>query len=696
MKADAIQLMADLIGTNKVLFRIPVYQRNYDWDQANCNRLLDDIKDIIDTGYKHFLGTICYMSTNGNDFVLKDYVIIDGQQRLTTIMILLKALYDISEKENENSTMQDVDDYLRNRNCNEEFKIKLKPVKTDNEQFISLLGNKELNKEGHIYSNYTICRKRIEQWVASGITTGQIMKALHKLEIVGISLKEGEDDPQIIFESINSTGLALSNADLIRNFLLMSDHDQEALYENYWLPMEKNLKKETDYSNLNLFFSHYITFKTNMPVNDKKLYQAFTSFYKEGNYSHESILKELKGYSDIYKVFIDGKSELYTSKTLWALRGLKQLKQTTCYPFLLHIFNDYKQSLIDSDILEKTVVFIHAYLLRRSVCGVPTNTLRGLFTYLYSRIFKVNNNKNKYYESINKFLYTVTSRDIMPSNPEFKNALERNNIYGNTALCRFLLTDIENGDNKEVIQAENLTIEHIMPQSLTMEWRKLFQDSEHETYLHTLGNLSVTGYNSELSNKTFAEKCEIIKQHSKAVILNKDILDKDVWNVDAIRKRAHRLAKIVIDRYSIPKIDDPTIEFEYVSKITLNQDYRDVTSKKLVSFYFEGETYRQNSYALMLLDMVKLLDEKNPSILKTLASEDYSFTERSHNPHITLIKDKQRRPWEIRDGIFIESNLSSSSIVHFISSLLDEYSVNKNDFFMSVVSEELGDDEDEY
>ena len=695
MKADVLKLMADLMNANKVLFRIPVYQRNYDWSDGDVNRLLSDIKAIIDTGDKHFLGTICYMATSGNDFVLHDYVVIDGQQRLTTMTILLKALYDAAETVDDRSTMEDINDYLLNRNCAEDYKIKLKPVKTDRDQFTALLEGKEMENGGNIFHNYSLCQKHIEKWMNAGITPAAIMKALYKLEIVGISLKEGEDDPQVIFESINSTGLALSNADLIRNFLLMSDQKQEKLYEDYWLPIETNLRRGTDYSNLNLFFTHYITLKTGMPVNERKLYQSFTAYYKENGYTHEKILKELKDLSDIYKVFVDGKGDHYSQTTIKALRGLKQMKQTTCYPFLLRVFDDYEKKVIDSATLEKIMILIHTYLVRRGVCGIPTNSLRGLFTYLYSRVFKVPSNKDKYYEAINKFLFTLTSRDVMPSDQEFRNALLNNNLYGNLSLCRFLLTDIENGDGKEVIKAENLTIEHIMPQTMTREWRLHITDEEHEVYLHTLGNLSVTGYNSEMSNKTFAEKKAIIETHSKAVVLNKDVLDKEIWTADCIKRRARRLAKIAMERYTVDRVDDPSIEFEYVTKVTLDDDYNTVTNKKLVSFTLDGENYRQNRYALMLFDIIKMLDEKDPKRLEELARSNYSFNADKKHAHLSLDSSAQRWPWEVRDGIFMEANLSASGIMHFIDCLFEEYEISKDRFFINIMAEAPAEDEGE-
>ena len=690
MKADTLQLLGDLIGSNKVLFRIPVYQRNYDWSESNCVRLLEDIRSIIDSGEKHFLGTIVYMANDGNDFVLHDYTIIDGQQRLTTTMIILKALYEKAKLLGDQSTIDDINDYLKNRNCSEDYKIKLKPINSDNEQFLALLNDQHdiLNKEGHIYLNYERSKKYIDKWVDNGITPKQIMKALEKLEIVGIALKQGEDDPQIIFESINSTGLELSNSDLIRNFLLMSDEDQENLYYSYWLPIENNLKKNTDYSDLNMFFMQYIILKTKNPVNERRLYDSFVRLFKDNGYTHKSCLTELKYYSDIYKAFIDNNSTRYSQKVMRCLKSLKQLKQTTCYPFLLQVFDDYEHESIDEKALEKTVSFILSYLIRRTVCGVPSNSLRGLFTYLYSRVFKVKSNKKKYYESINKFLATVSSRDATPSDSEFKNALLTSNMYANTALCKFLMMDIENGDGKEVLKADNLTIEHIMPQTLTMEWSKNISEEEHEQYLHVLGNLSVTGYNSELSNKSFTEKKQIIKEYSKAVVLNSDVWDKDSWTIDDIKNRGKRLSSVVMQRYSIERINDDSIEFEYLKKVLLSDDLKSVTKKRLVSFYFDGSIYRQNIYASMLYDVIRLCDEKKPGLLEELAKSDWSFNDSYKHAHISYDDSKMRWPWEVKDGIYMEANISAHSIMRFIKALIRSYEFDENIFYASIVDED--------
>lgn len=688
MDAHKLWMLRDFIGTNKVLFRIPVYQRNYDWSESNCNRLLDDIYTIMESGEKHFLGTIVFMAARSGGFTLQEYVIIDGQQRLTTLMLILKALSVVAEEHGDDCYHEIEESYLHNKYCEEEFKVKLKPIKSNSDQFLLLLSGKldDMDEETHIFQNYMLCKKRFEKWAEQGMLPSVILDALTKLEIVEIVLTKGEDDPQVIFESINSTGLELSNADLIRNFLLMNADDQEKLYEDYWLPIEKLLRKKMDYSNLDDFFSHYIVYKTSKPANSRQLYNRFVQLFKESGFSHESCLKELKYYAGIYSAFVNGNKE-YSQSINNLLQRLRILNQSTCYPFLFHVFDDYHKQVINETVVENVLQFLLAYLLRRLVCGVPSNTLRGLFTYLYNRIFKVSSNKHKYYESLNKFLFTVSSKDVVPSAAEFERSLKTANIYGNNALCRFLLFDIENGDGKEVLQADNLTIEHIMPQTLNADWNYISSE-EHELYLHTLGNLSVTGYNSELSNKSFREKQEIIRENSKAVVLNSDVLDKDSWQIADIQARADRLAAIVTKRYQIDRVADDTIEFEYVETITLN-DYSGVTGKKLVSFRLFDEVYRQNKYALMLLDVIKLLDKKVPGKLKELADCNYSFnvTYKKHS-HLNTNGDGMRLPWKISEGIYLEANLSAWSCIRFIENLLAEYGFEKEQFTFNVVMEE--------
>lgn len=691
MDAHKLWLLRDFIGANKVLFKIPVYQRNYDWSESNCNRLLDDVSNIIATNEKHFLGTIVFMSAGSGGFALQEYIIIDGQQRLTTMMIMLKALAELAKATGDSCYEEINDTYLHNKYCAEEFKVKLKPIKSDNEQFLLLLKDnfEDMDEDSHIYKNYFICKERFEKWIQNGIAPSQILEALTKLELVEIVLTKGEDDPQIIFESINSTGLELSNSDLIRNFLLMSEENQDKLYESYWLKIENALKNKSDYTYLDLFFMQYILYKTSKPVNSKRLYELFVKLFKDGNYSHEVILQELYYYAKIFKAFIFG-SDDYPEQINSTLLKIRILNQTTCYPFLFHVFDDYNKHVISVDQLQKVIDLILSYLLRRLVCGVPSNTLRGLFTYLYNRIFKVESNKHKYYEAINKFLFTVTSKDVIPSATEFNRCLVSANIYGNPALCKFLLSDIENGDNKETILVDSLTIEHIMPQTLSADWSYITEE-EHEQFLHTLGNLSITGYNSELSNKSFTDKKAIIQEYSKAVILNQDIIDKDSWDIKCIKDRANRLAKIISERYKIDMVVDESIEFEYVQTISLD-NYNDITGKKLVTFKFLDNIYRQNYYAFMLLDIIKLLDKIKLGQLEKLAEIGYSININKKHVHINTDGLNMRIPQKIKDDVYVELNLSAVGCVKFIECLLHEYGISAKEFSFNIVAEEPEDD----
>lgn len=688
MDANKAWMLSDFIGTNKVQFQIPVYQRNYDWSEANCNRLLDDIKAIIETGDKHFIGTIVFMTAKNSGFSLKHYTIIDGQQRLTTMMLILKALSDLARNIDEECYYEIEELYLHNQHCAEEFKIKLKPIKGDNDQFVSLLNGDYNNilKDRHIWLNYAKCKKRLEEWINNKISPRQILAGLEKLEMVYIELTKGEDDPQIIFESINSTGLDLTNADLIRNFLLMDADNQDELFEKYWLHIEDALKRGTDYTNINLFFVNYIVSKTNSPVTENKLYESFVKLFKQKEFNSESCLKELKYFADIFKTFVYDSKE-YTPHVRKALRNIWQLKSTTCYPFLMHVFDDYKKKVIDISVLEKVTNLVFSYLLQRNVCGVPSNSLRGFFTYLYARVFKVKENKKRYYEAINKFLCTLISKDAVPSEKDFRKSLLKANLYRNTSLCKFILMDIENGDGKETLSLDNLTIEHILPQKLNSDWKNISEE-EHAEYVHVLGNLSVSGYNSELSNKSFEEKKKILKENSKAVVLNCDVWNQDEWTIKSIGERGRRLADIICNRYRIDPVTDNSIEFEYISKLTMG-DINNVTGRKLVKFDFYNYTYVQDTYSLMLTDIIRLLDKLNLKVLEHLAEENYSYVESQNSlPRISRNADLLHLPKEIRDGIYVDLNLSAKSIMKFIAALLEKYDVPSDMFAIYVVDDD--------
>ncbi|WP_236629387.1 DUF262 domain-containing protein [Lactobacillus sp. HT06-2] len=596
MKADTFNAIDRLFAPMQMILKIPVYQRNYDWTETNVKRLLEDIEVVLKTKRPHFIGAIVYMESQNSDLGMPEYLIIDGQQRLTTITILLQALRDLcGEQDQQASDM--IETFLTNKYSAEEYKIKLKPIKSDNIQYEALLDHKDdkLDRDGHIFKNYEVAKKIFASWLTDDVKPMDILLALRNLQVVGISLKEGEDDPQVIFESINSTGVALTNSDLIRNFLLMSDHDQDRLFEDYWVPIESFLRRENDNNQIDLFFRQFVVMKLNSTVTERKVYQKFVDIFKGNNYDHESALKEIKHYDKIYAAFLYPEESDYSDEIKNYLLDLREIKQTTCYPFLMHIFADYHADVIDEATLTKVLHMIDVYLIRRSICNVPTNSLNGLFAYLYSRVFRVKKNKDIYYEVINKYLSIQTGKDAIPSDEDLEHSLFYAKIYQNLPLCRLIMLDIENGDTKEKIVTDNLTIEHIMPQTMSKAWRKNITEGEHDTFVHTLGNLSVTGYNSEMSNKSFAEKKKILADNSKVVILNEDVIDKDTWTVNDIKNRSRRLAKILLDKYRLTKVVDSDIKFEDVDKISVIKP-DEATGRKPISFTLQDADYPVKSF----------------------------------------------------------------------------------------------------
>ena len=296
MQASIFNATERFFAPVQMILKIPVYQRNYDWNKNNVKRLLDDLYTVIKTKKQHFLGAVVYLESTNSDIWLPEYLIIDGQQRLTTITLLLQALKDVTV-DGDAFTTGTIEMFLTNsQSPSQEYKIKLKPIKSDNIQYAALLNhdNDKLDENSHIVENYKLAKQTFDNWLKQGITSREILQAIRQLQVVGISLKEGEDDPQIIFESINSTGVALTNSDLIRNFLLMSDHDQERLFEDYWLPIENKLRRDNSNHAMDAFFRQFIIMKKNSVVAERKVYQTFVDTFKNENLSHEQALKEIK------------------------------------------------------------------------------------------------------------------------------------------------------------------------------------------------------------------------------------------------------------------------------------------------------------------------------------------------------------------------------------------------------------------
>ena len=566
-----------------------------------------------------------------------------------------------------------------NRNCDEKYKLKLKPVKSDHEQLLLLIKDKmdEMDRNSNIYKNYIVFKNLIEGTLASGFELSDILDGIKKLEMVEIVLDKSQgDEPQKIFESINSTGLELSLADLIRNYLLMDDENQDELYENYWSVIEKNV----GYRNLGDFVINFLNSQISKSVNTKNAYRLFTEHCEENHLSHEDMLKKLKRTSKYYGAFI-GENDYYSEDILTRLQAFYTIKQTTIIPLLFRIFDDYEERNIDEETLCKVLDYLFTYLVRITACEINKN-LSKFMKSMYDRV--VDGNYDNYDEKFIIFLNDLKGNDRMPTDKEFERALINKPLY-KKPICKFVLSAIENS-TKERLDVSNLTIEHILPQKENSAvWKKEVGDNYgpvYAKYLHTLGNLTITGYNSELGTKPFDEKKKIIRDYSKANILNKEVLSADRWNEAAILNRAGVLSGILIEKFGyIEKhadvMDTNGLSFGVDSGINFS-------NTKPEEFLFTGEYVKVLSWADLLFKFINIAYDLDTETWKDLAARDYSIPN-ADRIYVSNDKRKLRRAKQIdNSGIFYEANLSANNIISFIKDLLLKMKLETDDFKFSL------------
>ena len=597
-----------------------------------------------------------------------------GQQRITTIYILLKALYNAS-KDVSFHIEREIEEVMFNRHCDEMYKIKLKPVKTDNEQLMYMIKDRieMMDRNSNVYKNYIIFEKLIDEHLKSGLEINDILNGIKKLEVVEIILdKSLGDEPQKIFESINSTGLDLSLADLIRNYLLMDNINQEALYEEYWLEIEKNV----GYKNLGDFVINYLNSQISKSVNEKNAYHLFKKHCIENNLTCEDILKSLKRTSKYYGAFI-GENKYYSAELTKYLSAFNTIKQTTVLPLLFKIFNDYEDNRINEESLSKVLNYLLTYLIRITACEISKN-LSKFMKSMYDRV--IDGKYNNYYERFVIFLNDLRANDRMPTDKEFRDALISKPLYKKN-ICKYLLSVIENS-TKEHIDVSNLTIEHILPQKENAAvWRKEIgedYDSVYDLYLHTLGNLTITGHNSELGTKSFNDKKKIIKDNSKANILNKDVLSVDRWNKTSILNRANNLIDILLDEFKYVEIhSNKNVKNEL--GYDLNSDI-DFSNTKPIAFSFDGEFIKVNNWVDLLTKFIGIAYDLDTVLFVNLAKQNYSIPNATR-VYISNDNRKLRKPKEIENsGIYFEANLSSNRVLSFIKFLLLEMGIDIDKF----------------
>lgn len=571
MKASESNFLKFLQGPKQ--FLVPIYQRKYSWTIQQCRQLWNDIVRAAssDEIKGHFVGSIVYIERGLYHIsTVPQLLVIDGQQRLTTLSLLLLALGEAIEKSGQSCMMTKrkiLNNYLVNNDEESELYNKLVLTRSDKDTLISLIADKKLPDDysKRIYENYKYFVDAIKN---SNISLDNLYQGISKLIVVDISLDRDYDNPQLIFESLNSTGLDLSQADLIRNFVLMAlePKEQTELYNDYWYPMEKSFGNQSDSTLFDRFMRDYLTVRMGRIPNIQQVYTSFKEYvYQNSNLSVKEIVEDIYRFS---KYFVKLAFQTEEDKEInQALQDINTLRVDVSYPFLLEVYDDYENQRLSKSDFIAILRLVETYVFRRAICGVPTNSLNKTFANISKEI-----DKDNYLESVYAAFLLKDTYKRLPSDEEFVRELVVKDVY-NFRNRNYLLRKLENFNRKEIVDIEAYTIEHIMPQNsdLSPEWRKdLGENWEevHKTYLHTLGNLTLTRYNSELSDRPFKEKRDMEGGFADSPLwLNKGLRNLDSWNEATIVERAGSLADRALQVWAYPQLSEDVLS-KYRSKGT--------------------------------------------------------------------------------------------------------------------------------
>lgn len=616
MKATEANLLEFIKKSNQ--FSIPIYQRLYSWTEKECGRLWNDIMTVGSKNIpSHFIGSIMYIEKGLYQISKQEpLLVIDGQQRLTTISLLLEALArKIGDNEVEGFSARKIRNYyLINSLETGDRKYKLLLSQNDRNTYISIIEQREYPKESsiRIKNIFEYFTSKIDKLSENDIQN--LCLGLLKLFIVDISLNRDQDNPQLIFESMNSTGKDLSQADLIRNFMLMrlEGDIQKRLYEDYWRPMELEFGQEAYDSHFDSFMRHYLTMKTGNIPKISEVYEEFKKYFYNSRRDNEEELKELKKYAAYFCAMALDKEEDKELKE--AFSDLRELKVDVSYPLLLELYNDYKMGVLSKEDFIKIIRLIESYVFRRAVCGIPTNSLNKTFATFGKSIIK-----EKYLESVKAHFIKMTSYRRFSNDEEFKKELECRDLYNFRSRSyrsrSYLLRRLENHDRKERVNVSEYTIEHILPQNtnLNHDWREaLGPDWEkiQQKYVHILGNLTLTGYNSEYSDKFFTDKRDMKGGFRESPLkLNRGLANLDTWNEETILQRAENLSKEALKVWQYPQLDQ-TILDQYRKKEETLTEY------SIDSYEYLKEGKAKNLFERFRKEVLSLDSEISEEYLK--------------------------------------------------------------------------------
>lgn len=685
MKGSEAKLLGFMEGANN-RYVIPVYQRKYDWKIENCKNLYEDLKKIIrNQRESHFFGSIVsQVVPKGNKI---EFHIIDGQQRLTTVTLLLLAISNLVKAELIHTDEVDLNDQIMQRFiiapwAKKGDKIKLRPVSADSLALEKLFGPEDdYDRVSNLTINYQFF---YDQILKEEVTVDELYDAVGKLEIISITLDPG-DDPQLIFESLNSTGLALQEGDKIRNYVLMgmTPDDQEYYYDNYWTKIEKCTAGD-----VSGFVRDYLSIKSLVTPTINYVYQAFKKYAENAGLPIETLLSDLLHYARFYEKLLTCKSGLNSHKLDDCLYRLKRLEISVTRPFFMEVLRLHQDKKLSVNDVLQVFEITENYLFRRNICEVPTNALNKIFLNLNKEIHRFDNTSDGYVE---KFIYALLSKKEsgrFPDDAEFTQALETKAVYQMRGKYKAYL--FERMENYGTIEAKDVythldnsvyTIEHIMPQHLTPAWvEALGPNAEdiHETWLHRLANLTLTGYNPSLSNNPFIEKRDAEEGGYKAsgLRMNQKIAMKDSWGLPELEERNAELLTYAKKIWSYPSTEFVPTEKEFDS-CTLDDENVDLTGRDIVKYSYQNLEQPVTSWADMLEHVVKYIHQKDKSVLSGIAYSQSSSTDLVS--YISTDPGKLRSAIKVDEDIYFEKGSSTALKLSILRRLFALYDLDPMD-----------------
>ena len=694
MKGDAQPLIKFFDGSDK-RFIIPLYQRNYDWKEENCEQLFQDLLKMHHSDRKsHFFGSIVSNIQSGTE----DRFIIDGQQRITTVSLMLIAMVNAYKAGDIQATDSKLVDkifkrYLVDEYQEDERKVKLKPIKKDMDAFDSLLykPKDQYVKGSNVTRNYEFFYDKI---MKSGLTMDELFETIKKLEVINIKLDE-DDDPQLIFESLNSTGLDLSEADKIRNYLLMSlaPAEQDDLYTRYWNPIEESTKYDPS-----SFVRDYLTMKQGKIGRIDKIYFIFKEYAENEKTSRAELLEEMHHYAKIYSQ-IDN-ANMGVDKINRKLNQVRTLDSTVAYPFYMAFFDYAEKNGLSDEEKYRVLDIVESYWARRIICNLPSNALNKVFATLHRDVI---NNLSKAVEGTNPtytdvLIYLLLKKgrsSVFPKDDEVKEDFATRQVYKMpTNLRMFILERMENRDSKEChdvvkqLTEKTISIEHIMPQTLSDKWKDaLGEEWEriHQQYLHTMANLTLTGYNSQYSNLTFIEKRDMEKGfNDSAFRLNNYVKSCSQWTETEMLQRQHDLLEVFMRLWPMPSTTFEPAKREIESASIDDDDY-EFTGKKIQGYFYHNVHYTVNTWKEMLIQMCNhVLLEKRSSIEWLCANEEHGF---SHTP------ETWRK--ELAPGLYVWTDNSTYTKINILRGMLNECNIPLSELVFEFRADETDDDNEE-